>query len=179
MFKKLSIISAVVLLSACSSAPESNSYSDNAVIQTNNQATYTQIIGKQIIPVDLLEHNLALQVSLLNVMANISNDSSAAIDSIVNFEIQYKQDKNEQQEVTSYDLVTVGEQQVALQSNSTSQNCDEQMCVVTQQLSFPVSTELLISGQQNGVQFLLQQTNSEQVLETMIPSRYLSALFSK
>ena len=54
-----------------------------------------------------------------------------------------------------------------VKSVSASPDCDEEKCTVTQRLSFPVVTELV----QNG--------NNEKQLETMIPRRYLTALFKK
>lgn len=184
MFKKLSIISSVVFLAACSSSNSvSDNYVDDVVVQKNAQETYTQIIGKEIIPVDLLEHNLALKVSVLDVVANISNDETNPVDSVVNFDIQYSEEntgESEQQEFAKYDSVTVAETEIAVKSESASRDCDEKLCTVSQSLSFPIATDLLQNGQQDGVKFLLQQhDNSEVELETMIPGRYLTALFAK
>jgi len=184
MFKKLSIISSVVLLAACSSSNTvSDNYVDDVVVQKNNQETYTQIVGKEIIPVDLLEHNLALKVSVLDVVANISNDTSNPVDSVVNFELQYSEantGNSEQQEFAKYSTVTIADTSIAVSSESASRDCDDVLCTVTQSLSFPIATELLQNGQQDGVKFLLQQSdNSELQLETMIPGRYLTALFAK
>ena len=190
MFKKLSIISSFALLAACSSSPVSDNYVDDVVIQKNIMETYTQIVGKEIIPVDLLEHNLALKVSVLDVVANVANDSSQPVASTVNFDIQYSEAKtesndnntenNDQQDFTKYDLVTITEMQIALESISASRDCGDDMCTVMESFSFPIATELLQNGQQDGVKFLLQQSgNSESQLETMIPARYLTALFTQ
>lgn len=187
MFKKLSIISSFVLLAACSSNPVSDNYVDDVVIQKNTLETHMQIVGKQIIPVDLLENNLALKISVLDVVANIANDSSQPVDSVVNFDIQYSEPKtetpdnaSEEQDFPKYDLVTMTDSPLALDSSSASRDCDDKMCVVTQSFSFPIATELLQTGQQHGVKFLLQQTENDKVqLETMIPARYLTALFSQ
>ncbi|PKG38818.1 hypothetical protein [Psychromonas sp. Urea-02u-13] len=187
MFKKLSIISSFALLAACSSNPVSDNYVDDVVIQKNSHDTYTQIVGKEIIPVDLLEHNLALKVSVLDVVANIANDSTQSVESVVNFDIQYSEaknetntEKNEQQDFVKYDLVTVTEMPITLESTSASRDCDDKICTVTQSFSFPIATELLQNGQQDGVKFLLEQNeNGELQLETMIPGRYLTALFAQ
>lgn len=183
MFKKLSIVSSFVLLAACSSNPVSDNYVDNVVVQKNILETHTEIVGKQIIPVDLLENNLALKISILDVTANMSNDTEQPIDSIVNFDIQYSEPKtenSEHEEFAKYDLVTITELQIPLQSESAEKDCDDKMCTITQSFSFPIDTELLENGQQDGVKFLLQQNdNSALQLETMIPARYLTALFTK
>lgn len=186
MFKKLSIISSFALLAACSSTSISDNYVDDVVIQKNSLETYTQIVGKQILPVDLLEHNLALKVSVLDVVANIAKDSENPVTSTVNFDIQYSElktetnnENSENQEFSKYDLITLTDAPVALESISASRACDDKMCTVTQHFSFPIDTELLKAGQQDGVKFLLQQNdNSELQLETLIPGRYLTALFA-
>lgn len=186
MFKKLSIISSFVLLAACSSNPVSDNYVDDVVVEKNMLETHTQIVGKQIVPVDLLENNLALKISILDVTANVSNDAEQPIESTVNFDIQYSEPKtesddenSEEQDFPKYDLITITEMPVTLESLSASRDCDDKMCTVTQSFSFPIDTELLENGQQDGVKFLLQQNdNSELQLETMIPSRYLTALFT-
>ena len=183
MFKKLSIISSVVLLAACSSNPVSDNYVDNVVVQKNILDTHTEILGKDIIPVDLLENNLALKISVLDVIANISNDTTQPVASKVSFDIQYSelnQGNNEEQDFAKYELVTVAENKIALESISASRDCAEKSCIVTQSFSFPVATELLQNGQQDGMKFLLQQNEkSELQLETMIPGRYLTALFAQ
>jgi hypothetical protein len=182
MFKKLSIISSFALLAACSSnfgsdTPISDNYVDDVVIQKNSLETYTQIVGKEIIPIDLLENNLALKVSVLEVIANVSNDSSQPVKSIVNFDIQYSELKNENAE---YNLVTIADNQVALETISGSRDCDNENCIVTQSFSFPIATHLLQNGQQDGMKFLLQKNNNNALqLETMIPGRYLTALFDQ
>jgi hypothetical protein len=186
MFKKLFVISSFSLLAACSSNPVSTNYVDNVVIHKNNLETYTQLVGKEIVPVDLLEHNLALKISVLDVVANIAHDSEKPVESLVRFEIQYSEANNDnntesdvQQDFVRYDLVTVTETPSALNSISASRNCHEEMCIVTQNFSFPIATALLQNGQQNGVKFLLQQSeNSNLQLATMIPGRYLTALFN-
>jgi hypothetical protein len=180
MIKKLSIVSSFALLAACSSNPVSDNYVDGVVIQKNVHDTYTQIVGKEIIPVDLLEHNLALKVSVLDVVANIANGSAQPVESVVNFDIQYSEAKNEQQDFVNYDLVTVTEMPITLESISASRDCDDKICTVRQSFSFPIATELLQNGQQDGVKFLLEQNeNSDLQLETMIPGRYLTALFAQ
>ncbi|WP_022942911.1 hypothetical protein [Psychromonas hadalis] len=179
MLKKLSIISSFVFLVACSSNPISDNYADDVVVQKNSLDTHTEIVGKQIIPVDLLENNLALKVSVLNVLASISNDNMQLVDSVVNVTIEYREPKIENREVT-YNLVTIAEEQISLKSESVARDCDDKTCLVTQSLSFPVATALLENGRQDGVLFILQQSeNSDAELETMIPARYLTALFNK
>ena len=76
----------------------------------------------------LLEHNLALKVSVLDVVANISNDSTKPVDSVVNFEIQYSEPKTEnsdQQTFAKYELVTISDIQIPLNLEASSQDCGE------------------------------------------------------
>jgi hypothetical protein len=182
MFKKLSIIGSFALLAACSSnfgpdKPISDNYVDDVVIQKNSFETYIQIVGKEIIPIDLIENNLNLKVSILDVVVNVSNDSSQPVESVVNFDIQYSELKSENAE---YSLVTISDNQIALDTISDWRDCDNENCIVTQSFSFSIATELLQNSEQHGVKFLLQQNdNSALQLETMIPGRYLTALFAQ
>jgi hypothetical protein len=61
-----------------------------------------------------------------------------------------------------------------------SKECDDEKCVFAQEISFEVGTQLLIEGQKDGFAFYLDKENQQgQSLGTMIPARYLTALFSK
>lgn len=178
MFKALSMLGSVALLAGCSSSYVSTNYVDDVVIQKNSSDMNTQIVGKQIVPIDLLENNLALSVSALDVVANVGNDSSVA--STVNFEIEYNAPKTDaQQSLSHYDLVTINDTLIEVNTVSSSKSCAEDSCLMKQSLSFPIATDLLINGQQDGVLFLLQSSNDDKpTLETMIPGRYLNALFT-
>ena len=180
MFNKLAIVTSTILLTACSSYITSTDYENDVIVDKQQQENYTQIIGKEIAPVDLIEPNLALKVSILSVTANVSDAQQQPVDSVVNFTIEYVQPKSEDQQMKQYDIVLIDEQKITLKADDVARDCEEQTCTVSQNISFPVATDLLQNSLEHGVKFSLkQQGDDKSELETMIPSRYLTALFAK
>lgn len=187
MFKKSALLATVVLLSACSSYTDKTNYVDNVIVKKTQHQDYVEVVGKEIIPVDLLELNLGLKVSLLSVTAKLpsSADSQNPLQSDVAFAIEYTRDKQqsdtEKQEVEQYNLALVDGTKIDLQSNQVSQRCAESSCTISQSFTFPVNSALLSSSKEDGLKFKLFETtnNDKLVLETMIPGRYISALLPK
>jgi hypothetical protein len=179
MFNKLAIVASTILLSACSSYIASSDYENDVIVDKQQQENYTQIIGKEIAPVDLIEPNLALKVSILSVTANVSDAQQQPVDSVVNFTIEYVQPKSEDQQIKQYDIVLIDEQKITLKADDVARDCEEQTCTISQNIAFPVATDLLQNSLEHGVKFSLkQQGDDKSELETMIPSRYLTALFA-
>lgn len=179
MFYKTAMISSLLFLTACSSYTEMSDYENDVIINKQEEQGYTKVTGKDIAPVDLIEPNLALKVSVLSVTANVKNGSSSG-DSEVNFEIEYPQKKASEQQTKQFDTVIVDEKTINLNTGEVSQDCNNQTCVISQNISFSVPTKLLQDSTEHGVKFLLKQKgNDNRELETMIPGRYLTALFAK
>ena len=201
MLKKLIVISSLSFLAACSSNP-SNDYETDAVAQQNESENgSTQIVGKEIIPINLFEKNLRLEVSSLFVTVN-SNDDPALARSTVSFEIKYQEPKDEQaQQETATDESTPDNGQVAaapsgaytkvianqriapLDVKDFSKDCDDAICTITQTVSFEIPTQSLEEAKEDGFAFYLEKEDSETAQEkslgTLIPSSYLIALFAK
>ncbi|TEW55576.1 hypothetical protein E2R68_04090 [Psychromonas sp. RZ22] len=70
MFKKSTLLASILLVSACSNTATTNYVDDVVASKTENQ-DYVEVVGKDIIPVDLLELNLSLKISVLSVTAKI------------------------------------------------------------------------------------------------------------
>jgi len=222
MFKKTALVASILLVSACSSYDDSKTdYVNDVVVQKTQQQDYVEIVGKDIIPVDLLELNLGLKVSLLSVTARVDSDTNnqavntsiesastsisaspstnaasnkTSLMSDVFFDIEYEYKKASQTSETKvekeakaaeenfeeYNTALVNEMKVALSSDGATQSCDENRCLVSQKLSFPVETSLLAASKIDGLKFSLLDTteNEKLILETMIPGRYITALLA-
>ena len=182
MFNKLMIATSAVILTACSASYVSTDYENDVIVDKQQLQDYTQIVGKEIAPVDLIEPNLALKMSVLSVTANVSNAQQQPVDSVVNFTIEYVDHRTGQQsnqQAKQFDIVMLGDQKISLKVDDVSRDCSEQTCTITQNITFPVTTELLQNSLQHGVKFSLKQQGDDKAeLETMIPSRYLTALFA-
>ena len=187
MLNKLMISTSAILLTACSASYVSTDYENDVIVDKQQLQDYTQITGKEIAPVDLIEPNLALKMSVLSVTANVSNAQQQPVDSVVNFAIEYidpnstgqqsKQQADDQ--AKQFDIVMLDGQTMPLKVDAVSRDCEEKMCTITQNISFPVTTELLQNSLEHGVKFLLKQQGDDKAeLETMIPSRYLTAMFA-
>lgn len=191
MFKKSALLATVLLLSACSSYTDKTDYMDNVVVKKTQHQDYVEVAGKEIIPVDLLELNLGLKVSLLSVTAKLPSSDSQTQDTLqsdVAFAIEYTREKqpqdassSEKQSIEQYNVALVDGTKIDLQANNVSQRCDDKICTVSQSFTFPVSSNLLSSSKEDGLKFKLFETtnNDKLVLETMIPGRYLTALLAK
>lgn len=199
MLKKSALLTSVVLLAACSSPyTEQTDYVDNVIVQKTKHQDYVEIVGKEIIPVDLLELNLGLKVSLLSVTAKVADADQAAqsteqkpLQSDVAFSIKYTRKKEQMQQTASnskdkqdfdqYDVALVDGTRVELQSNKVSQSCADKTCTTSQSFTFPVDSSLLQASKVDGLKFKLYETTHREnlVLETMIPGRYISALLAK
>jgi hypothetical protein len=114
MFKKLLLVSLLGLLVACSSAITGEDYGKNVIASKNDQ----QIVGKKIIPVDLIEHNLSLKKSILFVTAHI-NGGDKKNKSTINYVIEYStpklpkdQSKEAEDNVNSYGMVVLNSAQI-------------------------------------------------------------------
>ena len=178
MLKKSSIIGTFIFIAACSSTPVSNEYDKDAVVGKNIVEGHTQIVGKKIVPIGLLENNLGLSISELNVVVSIGHSQTKEIESKINVEIEYSE-VNTDSRKPNYDVVMIDDLSILLEEGDISRDCNNETCVVTQRLSFPIETALLENGQKDGVRFiLLQSEKTDAQLETMIPGRYLTALFS-
>lgn len=190
MLKKSALLASILLISACSSPNTvSTDYVNDVVVQKNQQQGYVEIIGKQIVPVDLLELNLGLKVSTLSVVANIEDTADKttesnvkAINSEVFFQIEYAQEKaqSESEEIRQYNVALVDGVDVILLANEVTRRCDETQCIVSQSFNFPVASDLLKKSTVDGLKFSLFETtnNNKLVLETMIPARYIRALLA-
>lgn len=75
MFKKTTLLGSILLVSACSSNTASTDYVNDVVVQKNAQESYIETVGKDIVPVDLLELNLGLKMSVLSVTAKTATDA--------------------------------------------------------------------------------------------------------
>ena len=75
MFKKTTLLGTILLVSACSSNTASTDYVNDVVVQKNAQESYIETVGKDIVPVDLLELNLGLKMSVLSVTAKTATDA--------------------------------------------------------------------------------------------------------
>lgn len=192
MFKKTTLLTSILFVSACSSNMVSTDYENDVVVQKNQHEGYVETVGKDIVPVDLLELNLGLKMSVLSVTAKVESTSedqkTQPITSDVFFQIEYMQDKpksdgTEQQkkEFDRYSVAVVDGVNINLVATDASQSCDEKQCLVAQSFNFPVETAQLESAVIDGLKFSLYETtkNEKLVLETMIPARYINALLAK
>jgi len=205
MLKKIFVAGSLSFLSACSSTPSSDYATDAVTSTASAENGDTQITGKKIIPIDLFEQNLNLKVSSLFITATVSDDATLA-KSTVSFEIEYQEPKTEPTQTSTeattetdvamndkeseeaqapipasaYTKVILNQRITPLEVSGFSKECDDEKCVITQDVSFEVDTQLLVDAQKDGFAFYLEkESKTGKALGTMIPARYLSALFSK
>lgn len=184
MLKTTALCATISLLCACSSSQNASigyDYEQDVVTQTTEQEGYTEIVGKAIIPVDLLELNLSLQVSSLAVIAKVDADAEMPnSDVLIQLEYTHVKKQEEEEVEREYDTAMVDGVAVALVDNEVSRQCGDTDCVVSQSFTFPVATTLLQNATQDGVAFSLLAASQDELLtlETMIPGRYLTALFA-
>ncbi|MDA7746109.1 hypothetical protein N8878_02110 [Psychromonas sp.] len=188
MLKKSTLLASILLVSACSSNTVTSNYVDDVVVNKIQKQDHVEVVGKQIIPVDLLELNLSLKMNILSVTANVdstteqSSSGTESTKSTVFFQIQYAEDnKTQNEKVSQYSVALVDGTDVALASDKATEKCDKTQCVVSQSFSFPVETALLEKSVDNGLYFSLLKASKDAnlTLETMIPGRYLTALLAK
>jgi len=89
MLKKLLLVSLFGLLVACSSTITQDNYGKNVIVSKNGH----KIVGKKIIPVDLIGNNLSLKKSILFVTARTGDDKDNK--STIHYEIEYTLPKDQ------------------------------------------------------------------------------------
>ncbi|MCK5817647.1 MAG: hypothetical protein KAH18_00035 [Psychromonas sp.] len=113
MLKKLLFVISLILLVACSSSTNED-YGTAVIVSNHNH----KVVGKKIIPVNLVEKNLSLKKSILFVTTRKSDDPNKN-KSTINYSIKYTtpelakdQSKEKQASVNSYSVVVLNSDQI-------------------------------------------------------------------
>ena len=176
MLNKLLPLLLLSLITGCSSDSDTTDYENDIIESKSTSNNVTQLVGRKITPVALLEKNLNLSISTLYIEANIPTGEKHAF-STVYFEFEYSEPSSKNKKAIQFDQTLIGNQKVKAQFKNASNDCSAGSCTFYQRVNFPISFKKLESSRKDGLVFLLKQTKNRSVeLGVMIPGRYITAL---
>ncbi|MCK5817692.1 MAG: hypothetical protein KAH18_00265 [Psychromonas sp.] len=171
MFKKIILLFAFTLLSACSTLSSDDDLS-NAVEHVINKPTYVSVVGQKLKPDDLSENGAGVMRSIVVITANIAKKGKHAPSSKVTMTLSFIDNYKR------YEYAEINAVKVKIKADSVSTRVCTDQCVATQHFSFPVKNKDLLKAINHTFTFKLRQNQHGKILKFRVPGEYVNTLLN-
>jgi hypothetical protein len=171
MFKKILLLTATSLLSACSTLSSEDDLS-NAIDSVGNKPTYFEVVGQKLLPDNLSSGDSGLIDSTMFITANIAKEGQATPSSTIKMVLGYFETHN------PYEYAIVNGEQVKIKEYKIASSLCTDICKATQYFTFPVTNEDLLKSIDNEFIYSLKPKSGGKKLTFSVPGAYVGALLN-